>query len=95
MTKGTNLHGDDQRSGRNLRGRQVHQVVLQDGQLHDILGEGVDVGVDAAGLRVAAQEVERQRSALKHERTRHVNRGQQRHQWESKAGLKNICNRLI
>lgn len=59
-----NLHGDEKRSRSELGRRHVHQVVLDDGQLHDVLGKRVDVGVDAAGLRVAAKEVKRQRATL-------------------------------
>jgi len=42
----------------------MHEIVLYDGQLHDVLGQGVDAGIDAPSLRVATQKVKRQWSTL-------------------------------
>ncbi len=42
----------------------MHEVVLDDCQLHDVLGKRVDVGVDAAGLRVTAKEMKREWATL-------------------------------
>ena len=42
----------------------MHEVVLDDCQLHEVLGKRVDVGVDAAGLRVTAKEMKREWATL-------------------------------
>ena len=41
----------------------MRQLVLGKRQLHDVLGQHVDKGVDTAGFRIPAQKVERQRPA--------------------------------
>ena len=41
----------------------MHHLVVCDGQLRQVLGEGVLVGVDLPGLRVTAEEVEWQGAA--------------------------------
>jgi hypothetical protein len=58
------LHGNHQRSSSQLGRRDMHQIVLDNGQLHNVLGQGVDASIDTPGLRVTTQKVKWQRSTL-------------------------------
>ena len=44
----------------------MHQVVLDDRQFQDVLGQGVDSGINATGFGVPAEKVKGQRSTLKY-----------------------------